>query len=134
MKFIWRNKGGEDYHISENFADNPLELSHYLLIRTREHMFLQNKAEGKLAETKNISGKAYDKITANYWQDALDDCKVDLEQQLKQLQRLFRIKNDKYEMPVAFASNALYILARNGMVKANDRVVADKLIPLLHQK
>ena len=37
-------------------------------------------------------------------------------------------------MPVAFASNALYILARNGMVQANDRVVADKLIPLLHEK
>lgn len=37
-------------------------------------------------------------------------------------------------MPVAFATNALYILARNGMVLANDRVVADKLIPLLHEK
>ena len=37
-------------------------------------------------------------------------------------------------MPVAFASNALYILARNGMVRANDRVVEEKLIPLLHAK
>lgn len=37
-------------------------------------------------------------------------------------------------MPVAFATNALYILARNGMVASNDRVVADKLIPLLHEK
>ena len=37
-------------------------------------------------------------------------------------------------MPVAFASNALYILARNGMIETNDRVVQDKLIPLLHEK
>ena len=37
-------------------------------------------------------------------------------------------------MPVAFATNALYILARNGMIKTNDRVVADKLIPLIHEK
>ena len=37
-------------------------------------------------------------------------------------------------MPVAFATNALYILARNGMIQSNDRVVADKLIPLLHEK
>ena len=37
-------------------------------------------------------------------------------------------------MPVAFATNALYILARNGMLESNDRVVADKLIPLIHEK
>ena len=37
-------------------------------------------------------------------------------------------------MPVAFATNALYILARNGMIESNDRVVAEKLIPLLHEK
>lgn len=37
-------------------------------------------------------------------------------------------------MPVAFATNALYILARNGMIATNDRVVSDILIPLLHEK
>ena len=37
-------------------------------------------------------------------------------------------------MPVAFATNAMYILARNGMIQSNNRVVAEKLIPLLHQK
>ena len=63
---------------------------------------------------------------------ALRHCEMDLEQKLKQLQRLFVIKNDAYEMPVAFATNALYVLARNGMAEANIRVVAEKLIPLLH--
>ena len=37
-------------------------------------------------------------------------------------------------MPVAFATNALYILARNGMIETNDRVVTEKLIPLIHEK
>ena len=39
-KYIWRNKGDDQYKITEAFADNPLELSNYLLIRTREHIFL----------------------------------------------------------------------------------------------
>ena len=64
----------------------------------------------------------------------MKSCELDLEEKLKKLQRLFRIKNEEYEMPVAFATNALYILARNGMIESNDRVVADKLIPLLHEK
>jgi len=68
------------------------------------------------------------------WKNHLDEVKEDLEQQLRQLQRLFMIKQTKYEMPVAFASNALYILARNGMIQANQRVVTDILLPLIHQK
>lgn len=44
------------------------------------------------------------------------------------------IKNDQYDMPVAFATNALYILAKNGMMESNSQVVADKLIPLMHEK
>lgn len=133
-QYIWRNKGDQDYKISEAYADNPLELSHYLLIRTREHMFLTNKTEGKLPAAKSVSGKAYETLTTDYYKKTLKLCQTDLEHKLKQLQRLFRIKNEKFDMPVAFASNALYILARNGMVQANDRVVADKLIPLLHEK
>ena len=97
-------------------------------------MFLTNKAEGKLKVASGLAGKTYNNLTSSHWEKSLTDCKVDLEENLKQLQRLFRIKNDNYEMPVAFASNALYILARNGMVTSNDRVVADKLIPLLHEK
>jgi len=68
------------------------------------------------------------------WKNHLDEVKEDLEQQLRQLQRLFMIKQAKYEMPVAFASNALYILARNGMIQANQRVVTDILLPYKHKK
>ena len=38
--FIWRNNGRDQYSMSEEFKDNPLDLSHYLLVRTREHIFM----------------------------------------------------------------------------------------------
>ena len=56
-----------------------MELSNYLLVRTREHLYLQNKAEGKLKVGRNATGMAYKQITGQYWNDALRDCKVDLE-------------------------------------------------------
>ena len=31
--------------------------------------------------------------------------------------RLFKINNEEHDLPVAFATNALYVLARNGMAK-----------------
>lgn len=58
-KYIWRNKGEDQYAIGQSFNDNPLELSNYLLIRTREYMFLHNKAQGKLTAGRSVTGKAY---------------------------------------------------------------------------
>ena len=72
-KFVWRNQGDDNYKITEAFEDNPLELSHYLLVRTREHIFLQNKVEEKLAPAKTASGKAYQTIKGNYYEDALKE-------------------------------------------------------------
>ena len=133
-KYIWRNQGDDQYKISDGFEDNPLELSNYLLLRTREHIYLQNKAQNKLPRASGAAGKFYQGIKGNYFEDALKEVHVDLEQKLKQLQRIFRIKNEEYSMPVAFATNALYVLARNGMIETNDRVVSEKLIPLIHEK
>lgn len=87
-----------------------------------------------MAAGAGVTGKIYGSVTSDYYTKSLASVNIDLEQKLQRLQRIFRIKNEKYEMPVAFATNALYILARNGMIEANDRVVADKLIPLMHQK
>ena len=95
---------------------------------------MQNKVENKLAPGPGVTGKVYSKITEDYYKTSLRNIGNDLEHKLKLLQRIFNIKNTKYDMPVAFATNALYILARNGMLESNDRVVADKLIPLIHEK
>ena len=70
-KYIWRNKGEDQYAIGQTFEDNPLELSNYLLVRTRERMFLHNKAQGKLTAGASVTSKAYEQITGKYWEQAL---------------------------------------------------------------
>jgi hypothetical protein len=55
QKYIWRNKGDDNYKISNAFEDNPLELSNYLLIRTREHFYLQNKSLNKFDKEKGAA-------------------------------------------------------------------------------
>ena len=41
--YVWRNKEADSYKIAAGYQDVPLELSNYLLVRTREHLLLQNK-------------------------------------------------------------------------------------------
>ena len=38
--FVWRNCMTDGYKIGESYKDVPLDLSHFLLIRTREHLLL----------------------------------------------------------------------------------------------
>ena len=47
-KLIWRNKAADGYKIGLCYEDVPLDLSHYLLMRSREQMILQNKLENKV--------------------------------------------------------------------------------------
>jgi hypothetical protein len=35
---VWRDNHGESYAISETYTESPLELSSFLLIRTRERL------------------------------------------------------------------------------------------------
>ena len=64
---MWRLKGDDQYKISEAFLDEPLELSNYLLIRSREHLYLKNKSEGKLKAGSGVAGAAYKKLTKEYY-------------------------------------------------------------------
>lgn len=40
----------------------------------------------------------------------------------------------KQDLPVAFASNALYVISRNGLLEGSGSLVNDQLIPILKQK
>ena len=59
---MWRQRGEDAYKISDAFEDDPLELSHYLLIRTRELLFLTNKCENKLKPAEHATAITYDMI------------------------------------------------------------------------
>lgn len=52
VKFIWRNKMTDAYKIGNCYQDIPLDLSHYLLIRTKERLLIQNKLSAKLLDVK----------------------------------------------------------------------------------
>jgi hypothetical protein len=42
---------------------------------------------------------------------------LDLEIGVAHLQKLFIVDNQKMELPVAFATNAMYVLAKNGLAR-----------------
>lgn len=58
---------------------------------------------------------------------------LDLDAHLISLQRLLLMKKDQ-SLPVAFATNTLYVLARNNMLANSGSLAHDHLIPLIHQK
>ena len=83
-----------------------------MLTRTRERLLLENRLE---KHNRLLSGRKLSQYTENYSKQALDAVLLDLETHLVSLQRIFLMK-DKQNLPVAFASNALYVLARNNML------------------
>jgi hypothetical protein len=112
-KFVWRNKMTDGYKICPSFKDIPLDLSNYLLIRTREHLLLTNKITSKEVFRPTLTSK----LTGDYNQQAVNSIRRDLEDGLRVLNRLFYIDNEKANLPVAFATNTLYVLARNGLAQ-----------------
>ncbi|MDP4708298.1 MAG: hypothetical protein NWR94_08880, partial [Cyanobium sp. MAG_237] len=57
------------------------------------------------------------KFTGDFDKKALSLINRDLEDGLNVLHRLFAIDNDKPSQPIAFATNTLYVLARNGLAQ-----------------
>ena len=43
--FVWRSRFIEGYKIGPAYLEQPLDLSNYLLIRTRERLLLENKVQ-----------------------------------------------------------------------------------------
>jgi hypothetical protein len=38
--FVWRNQALDAYKISHTFEDKPLDLTHFLIVRTRENLMI----------------------------------------------------------------------------------------------
>jgi hypothetical protein len=121
----------DGYKIGQSYKDIPLDLSHFLLIRTREHLLLQNKLGRKVFKPTLFSS-----LTANYNNSAVNSVRRDLEEGMQCLYRLFYVEKKDYDMPVAFATNALYILARNGLAQTPEshKLIHEQLIPLILKK
>ena len=110
--FIWRNKMLDGYKIGYSFTEQPLDLSNFLLIRTRERLLLENKVNAPRLVLKNWGANPW---TQSMAQPSLQEAYKDIAKQMPFLIRALHIVTPKSDLPVAFASNALYILERNGM-------------------
>lgn len=62
--------------------------------------------------------------------------RTDLEVGLQNLQTLLKVGGRVENLPVAFASNAMYVLARNGLASTAEfhQIAHEQLLPLLMQK
>jgi hypothetical protein len=48
--YVWRNHVTDGYKVGRDYEDSPMDLSNYLLIRTRERIVLENK----IASPQNV--------------------------------------------------------------------------------
>ncbi|CDW84360.1 UNKNOWN [Stylonychia lemnae] len=128
--FVWRNTQLDGYKITDDFQDKPTDLSNYLFIRTRERLLLLNRV---YAPHKVLSKGKNNSYQEQYSTQSLREVEEDLAKHLPNLERLIKILNpEKNNLPVAFASNALYILEKNGL--GNREEYERVLLPVLRQK
>ena len=53
---------------------------------------------------------------------------------MQHLDRVFFVDNQEADMPVAFATNAMYILARNRPSAVSREIIEKRLLPLVKSK
>mgnify|MGYP006094115485 FL=1 len=56
----------------------------------------------------------------------------ELDEGLSALEKMFYVENKEHDTPVAFATNALYVMAKNQ--SANPAVINNHLLPILKAK
>jgi hypothetical protein len=96
-----------------------MDLSNYLLIRTRERLLLENKVNAP--HKVMLSGSA-NKWTQQSTEMSLKSVQGEVTKHLEHLQKLINVSNEASinKLPVAFSTNALYILERNGAGNRED--------------
>lgn len=128
-KIVWRNSYTETFKITSGYADKPVELGNFLFLRTREREMMRNRVE-RQADT--VKYKNF--YTTGSDQKMLKKIEEDLDRGLGHLQDLLDVLKHKrdYDIPVAFASNALYALEKNGL--RNEEIYKRVLFPILKKK
>lgn len=133
---MWRNHYTEGYKIGQAYTQQPMDLSNYLFIRTRENMLLQNKVNAPQRVLK--SGKT-SRLLSHTTQQSLTAVEKDLGQTLPHLTNMLYVLSpdgDKKiaDVPVAFASNTLYVLERNNLGGYSKDAYERLLVPVLKAK
>ena len=96
-----------------SYADKPMDLSNYLMIRTKEKMILEAKMR-----RKELIFKGKPNITDLDLAKQIDTIRKDIDENFVKLDRMLSIAKDREEaidFPVAFVTNLLYIVSINGL-------------------
>ena len=113
---VWMGPRGiiDSLKISEtSYADKPMDLSNYLLIRTKEKMILEAKLENKDLVMSQASLENDIDLAKQ-----IDTIRRDIDENFVKLDRMLSIAKDREELndfPVAFVTNLLYIISINGL-------------------
>ncbi len=119
----------DGYKISDTYEDSPMDLSNYMLLRVRERMLLESKMASPSLVMK--AGKHHP-VTRDLTKESLKCCKKDIEKGMVALRKVLYVSNENIDLPVAFASNAIYVLERNGGGETED--YQKVLLPTLRNK
>jgi hypothetical protein len=96
-----------------SYADKPMDLSNYLMIRTKEKMILEAKMR-----RKELIFKGKPTIKDLDLAKQIDTIRKDIDDNFVKLDRMLSIAKDReqeIDFPVAFVTNLLYIVSINGL-------------------
>ena len=130
---VWRNHVTDNYKVGDGFVQQPLDLSNFLFVRTRENLLLQNKVHNPQKVLKSGKASLFSHVAQKSLASVSDDIKSNLENLQSVLYVLTPSDNGKAaDLPVAFATNTLYVLERNGAGSRDS--YKSLLIPIIKQK
>jgi hypothetical protein len=96
-----------------SYADKPMDLSNYLMIRTKEKMILEAKMN-----RKELIFKGRSNIKDLDLAKQIDAIRKDIDENFVKLDRMLSIAKDReqeIDFPVGFVTNLLYIVSINGL-------------------
>eukprot|EP00347_Sterkiella_histriomuscorum_P021881 403332438 len=128
--YIWRNNFTDGYKVAPQYEQLPVDLSNYLFIRTRERQLLLNRV---YAPHKVLTSGKNSSLSQDYINKSLKACDEDINNHIQLLIRQINTINlETQDYPVAFASNCLYVLEKNGA--GSRELYENVLLPLLKKK
>lgn len=89
--------------------------------------------QARINTPDRVNSKSFmSKFFASDSQELLKSVNFELDEGLTALEKMFYIENKEHEVPVAFVTNALYVMAKNQ--SANPAVINNHLLPILKAK
>ncbi len=85
---VWRNQVTEAYKVGQAYTQQPLDLSNYLFVRTRERLLFENKVNAP--SRVNKSGKT-NKLTDHFSKKSLSAINEDIVQTVPLLQNILYV-------------------------------------------